>query len=427
MNEKTLGTEALSHRRAPPTPLKLLVVEGPDRGRELLLGEGTYRVGKGSDAELKLTDGAVSRLHLVIKVLDGAIKASDTTSRNGSFVDGVRFSEIEVAPGTRIALGRSVLELMTVSREKVSSDRETLGKLWGRSAVMRALFDTLEKAALSDADICLLGESGTGKELCAEAIHQHSKRAQKPFIVCDLAGLSAQLFESELFGHVRGAFTGASQARTGALERANTGTVFLDEVGELPLDLQPKLLRFLERREVKPVGGDAWHKLDVRVVAATHRDLSALVADGRFREDLFHRLTVLTVRVPPLRERLDDVPGLVDRLLAQMGRPASTLAPKTRSLLKAHRWPGNVRELRNVVMKATHLGEADLGEEAEGSLGGAEPFHAAKERLITAFEVDYLKTLITRASGNVSRAARESGLDRVHLHRLLKKHNLDSK
>jgi DNA-binding NtrC family response regulator len=301
------------------------------------------------------------------------------------------------------------------------------GAIIGDDPGLRATLARTALVAPTGTPVLVTGESGTGKELLARALHELGPNPSGPFVAVNCGALPRELAESELFGHERGAFTGAASRRAGWFEEASGGTLVLDEIGELPLDLQPKLLRFLERREVKPVGGDAWHKLDVRVVAATHRDLSALVADGRFREDLFHRLTVLTVRVPPLRERLDDVPGLVDRLLAQMGRPASTLAPKTRSLLKAHRWPGNVRELRNVVMKATHLGESDLGEEADTSLSGAERFHAAKERLITAFEVDYLKTLITHASGNVSRAARESGLDRVHLHRLLKKHNLDSK
>jgi len=422
---RTQGTERLSHPRKQLPALQLRVIEGPDAGATLTLTEGTYRVGKSEEAELRLNDGAVSRLHLVLKVLDGAVRVSDPSSRNGSFIDGVRFREVDAALNAKISIGRSVLQLLPLGSQ--ATPAESFGRLWGKSAPMLSLFDTLGKVSRAAADVLIFGESGTGKELCAEAIHQHSARAKGAFVICDLAGVSTTLFESELFGHLKGAFTGATASRAGALERAGGGTVFLDEVGELPLELQPKLLRFLERRQLKAVGSDVYQTLDVRVVAATNRDLKAEVAAGRFREDLYHRLAVLTVRVPPLRERKDDLPGLVDRVLSQLGHAPSTVGAKTRALLEAHDWPGNVRELRNVVLQATHLGEPAAIATATTRASSGEPFHAAKDRLISAFELDYLKGLMLRAKGNVSKAARDSGLDRVHLHRLLKKHHLDAR
>jgi len=323
----------------------------------------------------------------------------------------------------------------------------TFGALRGRSPPMRRLFALLPRIASAEAPVLIQGETGTGKELCAEALHARSRRAGQAFVVVDLAAIQPTLIESELFGHVRGAFTGAVSDRAGAFERADGGTLFLDEVGELSAELQPRLLRALERGQVKRVGANDFHTVNVRVIAATHRDLLALGRDGGFRDDLYHRLAVLHVRMPPLRERRDDVPALVADFLARMGRPGA-VDPAAMAKLRVHDWPGNVRELRNAVERAISLAGRDevispelldlqepaaplgLPDPRAPALGPPAaalddlPFKVAKERVVAAFERAYLQALIARCSGNISRAAREAGIDRVYLHRLLKRHGL---
>jgi two-component system nitrogen regulation response regulator GlnG len=304
----------------------------------------------------------------------------------------------------------------------------------GASRKMREVFTLLERLAAGDADVLIQGETGTGKEGCAEGIHAESKRSKGPFVIVDLAGITPTLIESELFGHVKGAFTGAQADRAGAFERANGGTVFLDEVGELPPEIQPRLLRALERRQVKRVGANDYRTVDVRVVAATHVDLEGAVKAGKFREDLFHRLAVLQVTLPPLRERPEDIPLLVDTVLKRMGRPPSALSDQTRALLTQYPWPGNVRELRNVVERVVNLGEqalpamsttpVDKPREAAATAAPDLPYKEAKERMIEGFERDYLKGLLERCEGNISRAAREAGIARISVRKLMKKHGL---
>ena len=305
---------------------------------------------------------------------------------------------------------------------------------------MREVFAVLELVSQSDVAVLIEGETGTGKELCAEAIHSAGTRARQPFVNCDLAGVSRSLIESELFGHVRGSFTGADRDRVGAFEAAHGGSIFIDEVGELELEAQPRLLRALEQRKIKPVGAPHYRDVDVRVIAATNRDLREEVKAGRFREDLYHRLAVVKVTLPTLRDRKDDIPFLVGRFLE--GRDITVL-PETIALLGDYDWPGNVRELQNVIDRGTslmgtsrELSPSLLGLEAPPPSpgGGAPPagwatlgqegFRDAKERLIAAWESDYVAQLLRRAGGNVSRAAREGGIDRVYLHRLMKKHGI---
>jgi two-component system nitrogen regulation response regulator GlnG len=429
-------TDALTPASAQPMRLRLMVISGPDQGRQIVLERGGYRVGKNKGIELSLTDSAVSRIHLLIDVLPGSLRVTDNGSRNGSFCDGLRFTTVEARPGSVLKIGRTEMRILPVDGGAAAlppSERTRFGKLVGTSLAMRDLFAILERAAPTDTDVLIYGETGTGKELCAEAIHAASARRDKPFVVCDLAGVAPTLIESELFGHVKGAFTGASAHRAGVFERAHSGTLFLDEVGELPPDVQPRLLRALERREVKRVGGDEFRKVDLRVVAATHRDLPAEVAAGRFREDLFHRLAVLTVSLPPLRSRVQDIPAIVDELLGRMGRPLDALSAETKALLSTHRWPGNIRELKNVLERALSLGGAlqlPAGGEA-GKLGipisADRPFKEVKDELVSAFERDYLVDLVRKSAGNVSAAARKAGLDRAYLHKLLQKHHIDAK
>jgi two-component system, NtrC family, response regulator GlrR len=296
----------------------------------------------------------------------------------------------------------------------------------------------LERVAATDATVLLLGETGTGKELAAESIHRESSRANGPFIIVDCGAIPSELLESELFGHERGAFTGALRSREGAFSAAAGGTIFLDEIGELPRDLQPKLLRALSRRAVKPVGGEAYVDVDVRVIAATNRDLRQEVNVDRFRGDLYYRLAVVEVRLPPLRDRLDDLPILVETMLRESrATPIETsrlLAAPFLAQLREHRWPGNVRELRNAIDRALALGPWEPEPSAKtteppGGLSGppidlSRPFKEARDDWTATFERAYLAALLVEHGGNIRAAARAAGIDRVHLYRLLARHGL---
>ncbi|MFL5356078.1 sigma 54-interacting transcriptional regulator [Archangium sp.] len=437
-DENSDATATLARAGSGRVRLKLLVLSGAEAGRSHALERGEYVVGKAPTCDIVLSDKTISRQHLKLEVREAHVLAIDLESRNGSFCEGLRFNQLELRPGIVITLGTTELKLVpedTRERSLPLSSRDHFGALVGSSRKMREVFTLLERMAPGGSDVLIQGETGTGKELCAEALHQESKRGKGPFVIVDLAGIAPSLIESELFGHVKGAFTGAQSDRAGAFERAHGGTVFLDEVGELPLELQPRLLRVLERRQVKRVGANDYRTVDMRVVAATHVDLEGAVKAGKFRRDLFHRLAVLRVTLPPLRERPEDIPLLIDTVLERMGRPPSALSDQTRALLAHYPWPGNVRELRNVAEQVVNLGEEALpelpelpGEPRPGSGGSAElelPFKEAKERLIEGFERDYLKSLIERCEGNISRASREAGIDRVYLRKLLRKHGLD--
>jgi two-component system, NtrC family, nitrogen regulation response regulator GlnG len=438
------NTDIASVNRAPVVPMKLrlIVLSGPDHGKQIELERGTYLVGKAPGCALVLTDNSVSRQHLELQVAESGILVKDLQSTNGSFFEGARFSQVTVGAGAVISIGSTELKLAPVERAHaiLPSAKDHFGKLYGKSLRMREVFAVLELVAQSDVAVLIEGETGTGKELCAEAIHSAGLRAKKPFVICDLAGVSRSLIESELFGHMRGSFTGADRDRVGAFESADGGSIFIDEVGELELEAQPRLLRALEQRKIKPVGAPHYRDVDVRVIAATNRDLREEVKAGRFREDLYHRLAVVKVTLPPLRERKEDIVFLVNRFIEgkDIEIPAETMA-----LLTDYDWPGNVRELRNVIDRGTslmgggrELSPSLLGLEAPPQTAGAtaanwatlgpEGFREAKERLIAAWERDYVQQLLKRAGGNVSRAAREGGIDRVYLHRLMKKHGVAS-
>jgi transcriptional regulator with GAF, ATPase, and Fis domain len=319
---------------------------------------------------------------------------------------------------------------MDAAGEVPVPDIQSFGALTGTSVAMRKLFAFLEKVAASEINVLIEGESGTGKELVAAEIVQRGPRAEGPFVIVDCSAIAPSVVESELFGHVRGAFTGADRDRVGAFEAANGGTVFLDEVGELPLELQPKLLRALESREIRRVGETRPRKVDVRVIAATNRDLQREVNKGLFREDLYFRLAVMEVRVPPLRSRLEDIPLLVRGFLAALGTPDQQDLFPARVLveLAAHDWPGNVRELRNYVERTIVLREPQPASKRPGAAADdvdlGMPFKLAKDAVVGNFERTYLAALLDAASGNVSKAARLGGMDRMYLHRLIQKHGL---
>ncbi|HUQ03160.1 MAG TPA: sigma 54-interacting transcriptional regulator [Kofleriaceae bacterium] len=420
--------------------LRLRVEAGPDAGREISSRGARVVIGSDEGTDLTLTDAAVSRFHCEIVVENGRVHVRDLGSRNGTQVGGVVVLDALLHAGAVIEVGRSRVRFdpgTDLVRIPLSAG-DRFGVMVGRSTAMRAVFALLERAAASDATVLLTGETGTGKEAAAESIHAASPRRDGPFIVIDCGAIPPNLLEAELFGHEKGAFTGAASARTGAFEAATGGTIFLDEIGELSPDLQPKLLRALERREVKRIGANEHTTVDVRVIAATHRDLRAEVNAKRFRADLYYRLAVVEVTLPPLRERRDDLPLVVDHLLARVtpAQRAELTAPGFLGHLAAHGWPGNVRELRNYLDRCLALGVelapspvtatavAAGAPAATSGVDASTPLREAREEATRRFERAYLEDLLRRHGDNLAAAARAASVDRAHLYRLLWKHGL---
>jgi DNA-binding NtrC family response regulator len=353
----------------------------------------------------------------------------------------------------RVAVDRALRqrELTLENRNLRQQLQQTLGleNIIGRSPAMVRVFELIKKAARSEANILVLGDSGTGKELVARAVHANSERASRPFVPVDCASLPEHLLESELFGHEKGAFTGAVKTKAGLIETANRGTLFLDEIGELPLALQSKFLRALQERTIRRVGGTGLIEVDMRVVSATNRDLREEIAKGRFREELFYRINVIAIELPPLRERAGDVTLLAHAFLDKYGRGRGlTLDEAALAALEAHAWPGNVRELQNVIERACALAEGptvrprDLpdsvvslppvagtpaGPSADGRTPATRtglPLKEAKERWMESLEGAYLRELLERHQGNISAAAKVAGIDRKTFHRLINKYRL---
>ena len=421
---------------------RLRVVGDGGDAREVQLPRAGVVVGADPGCEIVLVDPAVSRRHVTIVASEGGFSVEDLSSRNGTWIDGARVSKAVVPVGTMLRIGATLVQLLPAeeSVELPASDRTSFGAMLGGSEAMRRVYTLLERASASTAPIVLLGESGTGKELAARAVHDHSARAGGPFVVFDCGAASETLIESELFGHKRGAFTGAHADRPGALALAHNGTLLLDEIGDLPLALQPKLLRLLERSEVTPLGARRPERYDVRIVAATHRDLWAEVGAGGFRGDLFYRLAVVEAHLPPLRRRRDDIAVLVAAFLRDGGVAAPIVDGPALSRLLAYSWPGNVRELRNVIRRAMALAPpgARLEQmplllrpaappEPSDPLGDASvPYHQAKDALLARFEREYFTDLLRRAGDNLSQAARSAGLERKYLYRLLERAGLRS-
>jgi DNA-binding NtrC family response regulator len=461
---------------------RLQVVSGPDCGGPKEYETSVLRIGARRGCDLELSDSKVSGLHCEIRLDERGYRLRDMESTNGTWVGGYRVQDIYVSPGTVIQVGASKIKFEPLGDgvEMPLAQADRFGGMVGRSVKMRELFARLERIATTDATVLITGETGTGKELVAEAVHEHSPRASGPFVVLDCGAIPPNLVESELFGHERGAFTGATSSYIGAFERADGGTVFLDEIGELPLDLQPKLLRVLERKEVRKIGGSKTITVDIRVVAATNRDLGVEVNKGRFREDLYYRLAVARVHVPALRERREDIPLLVEHFLQTLpGGDRTKLRPETLELMKKHEWPGNVRELRNVIERAVLLSEApgsehalrrsylpstsdrrgpaiergslppqmlagqapppvpapgELGQAGQGQPSGTLtvavdttiPFKLAKQDLVEEFERRYIRALLEEHGGNISAAARAAGIDRMSIHKILHRLGLDN-
>ncbi|MEO8550780.1 MAG: sigma 54-interacting transcriptional regulator [Kofleriaceae bacterium] len=388
----------------------------------------TPRLVLGADprADLVIADPAMSKFHCEIRIDKGAASVRDLGSRNGTLVDHVRVIEAPLRDGAIVKLGRTTLrfDLGTRDVELSLSPRTQFGRLVGHSVAMRAAFAHLEAAATSNATVLLQGESGTGKDLAAEALHTEGPRRDGPFVVVDCGAIPANLLEVELFGHEAGAFTGATTRRIGAFEAASGGTLLLDELGELALELQPKLLRALDRHEIQRIGSSERIATDVRVIAATNRNLREEVNAHRFRSDLYFRLAVIPITLPPLRERVEDLPLLLAGLLVDLGAMTSPAAAPLRSgelvpELLRHTWPGNVRELRNYVEAAIVRGDYELPASAEPAIDVALPLRVVRERWLRHVERQYLERLLAAHDNNVTAAARVAGVDRVHLHRLL--------
>jgi DNA-binding NtrC family response regulator len=434
----------------PIRSLRVEVTSGPDRGKKWTAVSDVVTVGSAPGNDLVLADETVSRYHLELRRLPDRILVEDQRSSNGTMIGPVMVREAMVLPGTVIQLGKSGIrvedgDLVTV--ELHQGDR--VGGLVGRTPEMRELMAKVLRAAAAGPSVLILGETGTGKELIARALHDLGPRAGHAFETVDCGALLPTLIAAELFGYEKGAFTGADRQHAGAFERADGGTLFLDEIGELPSTLQAALLGVLERRRFRRLGGQKEISVDVRIVAATHRELRAAVNEGTFRQDLYFRLAVLRLKSPALRERRDDLPVLIEHFLHAAGedRPLdSVFPPQVIEGLKTHHWPGNVRELKNLVDATLAMGEPP---ELEAVMSGprgpqaqtAPPSDAkavsdfpsksleelyrwaykdARNLVLEEFERKYFDQLLSRTRGNLSQAARESRMNRNYLAELLK-------
>ncbi|MET0389025.1 MAG: sigma 54-interacting transcriptional regulator [Polyangiales bacterium] len=435
---------AAPHTRAGPaletaryTRTQLQVTRGPDTGRTVEAAGRTLSIGTAHDSDLVLTDDTVSRRHCEIELTEAGFRVRDLGSTNGLHCGGMRIYAVECTTRTELQLGETTLTVTPLSqtedRSLVTADR--FGDLLGSSRKMRALFAELERLAPTQLSILIEGETGTGKDVAAESIHHASERAQGPYVVFDCSAVAPTLIESELFGHERGAFTGAVQARAGVFEEAHGGSLFLDEIGELPKDLQPKLLRALEKRQVKRLGSQRMLPIDVRIIAATNRNLAAEVRADTFRQDLYYRIAGARVQMPPLRERVEDLPLLVAHFLA-LDAPKlkqSAISADVWSMFRDHRWPGNVRELRNAVQRLVVAPELslDLAEHnpvaatrSDPAPATLEPLREARCRAAEAFERAYLRAILDRTQGNVTRAAAIAEVSRQMVQKLMRKYGV---
>ncbi len=439
-----VADEDVTARRgfSPPrvTRFRITVVSGPDRGKVVDVDAAEpsrVLIGQSPSCKLQLTDREVSRRHAAVDVTERGLHLVDLGSTNGTFVADTRVRDVELRGGTTIALGASTLRVDAIAAGTPDVPVDAwgvavaFGKTIGASPAMRRIYPLCERLAQSTLPVLIEGETGTGKEVLAEALHDRGPRADKPFVVFDCTAVPPSLVESALFGHERGAFTGATSRRLGVFEQANGGTLLIDEIGELDLSVQPKLLRALQRGEVQRVGSNEWQRVDVRVLAATRRDLDQEVAAGRFRDDLFFRLAVGRLELPPLREREGDVELLTHHFWRALG--ATTPFPHgVVDRFRAYRWPGNVRELHNAVARVIAVGDvtlskagltsgdddAPLSAPAPGddviarAIAAGAPFPRAKEIVVEEFERRYVEHMLAAHGGNVVRAAAASGVAR---------------
>jgi two-component system, NtrC family, response regulator HydG len=419
----------------------LLVDGGPDQGSRFVVHPSTPSrtlVGTSPACSLRLTDRSVSRRHAALDVAGNRLKLTDVDSTNGTFVNGIAIVECYLDGGEFVRVGSTLLHVQRVDETVAEplSARTCFGKMQGASEQMRRLYPLCEKLARSDVPVVIEGQTGTGKEVLAESLHEMGPRANGPFVVFDCTTVPASLAESELFGHEKGAFTGAVSAHKGLFEQAHEGTLLIDEIGDLDLQHQPKLLRAIQRNEIKRVGGSKLIKVDVRVLAATRRDLDREVQSGRFRDDLFFRLNVGRIELPPLSQRQGDVALLTRYFWEQFGaqRP---VPQRMIEQFEAYDWPGNVRELYNAVSQYHALGDLARFDRAPRStlpdgvpspsqseivaevLGLRLPLTEARQRVIADFEQRYLEHMLDAHGGNVTHAAAAAGVGRRYFHALI--------
>jgi DNA-binding NtrC family response regulator len=399
---------------------EVAVIDGADRGAHVLSRSDELSIGTSEGNDLQLADPAVSRHHCALRAEQRGLALLDLGSRNGTFIGDVEIRSVYVKSGARFRVGQSTLEVRVLDRdvEQPIATSSSHGSIVGGSVAMRRLYPLIEQYGQTSATVLIHGETGTGKELIAEAIHEASERRAGPFVVVDCTTLSHELAESELFGHERGSFTSAESTRIGAFESASSGTVFLDEIGELPLTLQPLLLRVLESRTIRRVGSNHQRPVDVRVIAASHRDLRAAVNAKLFRADLYYRLNVLRIAIPALRERAGDVEVLAEHFW-RLFRPDSAAPPTLLPHLASRSWPGNVRELRNTIEQIAHLGLPAAPIAAEQPT-----YQEAKERAVWEWERSWIEQLLAANGGKLLRAARSARIGRSHLRQLARRHGL---
>lgn len=427
------------------------LVQGTFQKREIVIGSHP-------DCDFAINDSSISRHHAKIELDQKGFRLVDLESKNGTYIGDLRINDIYITDHTTFRCAGIVIDFDIIGKDmdavEVDISRENhFGKLLGDSIAMREIFGLLSRVSHTDATVLIQGEPGSGKELVANAIWSNSKRADKPYVIFDCSTVSRDLVESELFGHLKGAFTGAVANRKGAFLEAEGGTIFLDEIGELPLELQSKLLRVLENRTIRPVGSEKSYPVNVRIIAATNKNLAREVEQGNFREDLYYRLAVITIAVPPLRKRPEDIPLLVEHFLKQLSEekdyPPVSVSFSTLQKLKSYSWPGNVRELRNFVERASVLSSSNrietrflnasaleenssrikkeessfLSSSLKDVIDQRIPFKEAKQMVTDTFEQDYMKRVLEICKGNVSAAARFSSLNRKSVEYIINKHD----
>jgi DNA-binding NtrC family response regulator len=422
------GQEPLIFKKA-----RFKVHKGKDAGKEMVLQKPHVSIGTLQENDLSLTDPTVSRRHAVVEEKSGGYVLRDLDSTNGTFLDGVRVREGYLAPGSIICLGQTEISFSPLEEriENLKSNLDSFGDLTGSSNPMREVYGILDRIAPTDVTVLIEGETGTGKELAARAIHSHSRRANSPFVVVDCGAIASNLIESELFGHEKGAFTDAVKTRQGAFELADGGTMFLDEIGELSLDLQPKLLRALDQRETKRVGADKPVSFNVRVVSATNKNLEKEVKAGKFREDLYYRLSVVRIHMPPLRNRREDIQTIASHMLGglslDIGKKITGLSTETSAALMAYPWPGNVRELRNVLGRAAALCDGNKIEARDLFLTQSKKGATLEElsgKTLEDIEKAAIHATLRSVSGNKTEAAKVLGIAYSTLYEKMKKYGM---
>jgi two-component system, NtrC family, response regulator HydG len=444
-DESDLATEQSPSIAPLSSAFVIQVMEGPDAGHGIAVDPRSPRVLAGSSpaCDLRLSDPLVSRRHAAFEVVGGRLRLTDLESTNGTHTQGIRILDVLLHGGERIRLGDTTLLVRAISptgegRRAPVAAAHGFGRMVGASPEMQRLYPLCERLSQSDVPLVIEGETGTGKELLAEALHEASARSQGPFVVFDCTAVPQNLVESELFGHERGAFTGAVATRRGVFEQAHGGTLLIDEVGDLELGMQSRLLRAIERSEVRHVGGDRWIKVDVRVIAATRRDLDREIEAGRFRDDLFFRLAVARIELPPLRRRAGDIATLAKHFWRALGGGDAPLAYDLMARFEAYDWPGNVRELRNAIARRLALGDlAPPGpgmsdpvetEDRHGEAAPQDPIEQvlaldlplprAREKIVAEFERRYIARVLAKHGGSAARAAAASGIARRYFNLL---------